>query len=244
MNGPAKILSISQIDGSRILLKGRLKIVAKIISCACRCGQTLLDHNKWGRPVRYIRGHNWRGKYLSEQHKQSLRGFRLAKVGNGGLHKRIGNILPKPLACEFCDKETIHLDKACVSGYYNIDLENWAWICRSCHFKHDFEMGFRKRIRGRRLPPGLKKCPYCDSDYIHKRGYDVHHKQIYQCMDCRKYFINIYDDRKKPRGILGKKCPRCGSDYIKKDGKYRGIKQIYQCMDCKRCFIEMQGNGE
>lgn len=55
------------------------KIIRKIISCNCGCGQTLEDLDKKARPRRFIAGHSsriiryWAGRKFSEQHIQRIK---------------------------------------------------------------------------------------------------------------------------------------------------------------------------
>jgi hypothetical protein len=100
------------------------------------------------------------GKTLSEETKLKIRlahqkqvfpignkspSWKGDNVGYNGLHLRINKLLPRPLdsKCLFCH-QIKHLEKACVTGVYNMNMENWAWLCRSCHNKHDIKIGLRK----------------------------------------------------------------------------------------------------
>lgn len=57
------------------------------------------------------------------------------KVGYYQLHTWIKARLPKPKLCELCVKVPPY-DLA-NKGIYNRDLENWEYLCRSCHMKKD-----------------------------------------------------------------------------------------------------------
>lgn len=52
------------------------------------------------------------------------------------LHSYVHRRLIKPNACEHC-KEDKPLDLANKSQKYLRDLDDWLWLCRSCHSKYD-----------------------------------------------------------------------------------------------------------
>lgn len=58
------------------------------------------------------------------------------EVGNNGLHEWIRRHKPKPRFCENCELEMPY-DLANVSGKYLRDINDFKWLCRSCHMKGD-----------------------------------------------------------------------------------------------------------
>jgi len=58
-------------------------------------------------------------------------------VGLTALHKHIKKFLIKPNECKNCKKTKIKLDLANISQSYKRDLNDWEWLCRSCHMKKD-----------------------------------------------------------------------------------------------------------
>lgn len=57
-------------------------------------------------------------------------------VGYGPLHSWIKNHKPKIKFCEVCNKKKV-LEIANVSGKYKRDINDYMWLCRSCHMKSD-----------------------------------------------------------------------------------------------------------
>jgi hypothetical protein len=57
-------------------------------------------------------------------------------VGYAALHEWIGNRKPKPELCEICRKKPPR-DLANISGEYKRDIDDYHWLCRSCHMKKD-----------------------------------------------------------------------------------------------------------
>lgn len=49
-----------------------------------------------------------------------------------GLHKWIRRHFPKPDLCPMC-KEIQPREVACITGIYNREFKNWAWLCTKCH---------------------------------------------------------------------------------------------------------------
>lgn len=58
------------------------------------------------------------------------------RVGYDALHDWVHRNKSKPDACESCN-EVKPLDAANLSGEYRRDVSDWAYMCRSCHFRHD-----------------------------------------------------------------------------------------------------------
>lgn len=58
------------------------------------------------------------------------------KVGYQALHEWVRNRKPKPEFCERCKKRKAY-DLANISGKYKRDVNDYKWLCRSCHMKSD-----------------------------------------------------------------------------------------------------------
>lgn len=52
------------------------------------------------------------------------------------LHQWIKNHKPKPDVCDECKIKTPY-DLANISGKYKRDINDFEWLCRSCHMKKD-----------------------------------------------------------------------------------------------------------
>jgi hypothetical protein len=78
--------------------------------------------------VRTIKNSQWKGD----------------KVGYISLHEWIRNRKPKPLLCEECNKNKPY-DLANISGEYKRDINDFEWICRSCHMHKDGRINNLKR---------------------------------------------------------------------------------------------------
>ncbi len=84
------------------------------------------------------------GRKLSEETKERMRQSKIGKknpmwrgdkVKYYQLHTWVKYRLPKPKLCELCNNVPPY-DLA-NKGIYDRDLENWEWLCRSCHMKKD-----------------------------------------------------------------------------------------------------------
>jgi len=58
------------------------------------------------------------------------------------LHQWVREQIAKPETCQECHKAE-PLDVANISQEYKRDLEDWEWLCRSCHMKKDGRMSNR-----------------------------------------------------------------------------------------------------
>ena len=48
------------------------KALNMIIQCKCDCGTEFEEYNKWGYKREYVQGHQFKGKSLSDEHKNKL----------------------------------------------------------------------------------------------------------------------------------------------------------------------------
>ena len=92
----------------------------------------------------------------------------------GALHAWTGRRLPKPEVCPVCglDKK---LELACPGHNYSRNLENWVYMCRSCHSKMD---GKDKNFNNKKEDYPLLKCIRCGE-------WSRRHHGNY-CPSCRK----------------------------------------------------------
>lgn len=77
------------------------------------------------------------------------------KVGYSAVHEWVKKYLPKPKVCNRCNLEK-KLDLSVNDYKYTRELENWEWICRSCHCKKDDNGGETKFKKGQ-IPWNLGK---------------------------------------------------------------------------------------
>jgi len=84
----------------------------------------------------------------SEETKAKLSISRLGKnnpswkgdeVGYTALHEWVRNHKLKPKLCEKCKKKPPY-EVANISGRYKRDINDFEWLCRSCHMKSDGRM--------------------------------------------------------------------------------------------------------
>jgi len=64
------------------------------------------------------------------------------RVGIISLHQWIKYHKEKSLICEDCKKEKV-LELANIDGNYDRNLDNYKWLCRSCHMKFDYKNKIR-----------------------------------------------------------------------------------------------------
>jgi len=57
-------------------------------------------------------------------------------VGYHAIHNWITSRKPKPAKCEHCGQKPPY-DLANISGEYKRDVNDWKWLCRSCHMHED-----------------------------------------------------------------------------------------------------------
>ena len=92
-----------------------------------------------------------KGKKLSEEIKGKISKTKMGdknpawkgdNVGLKAIHMWIAKHKPKPEICEICGEKK-KLELSSKTHEYTRDLEEYRWLCRSCHMKYDYEKGFR-----------------------------------------------------------------------------------------------------
>lgn len=120
------------------------------------------------------------------------------KISNRTLHEWIRKYKSKPDLCEEC-KEIPPIDVANISGKYKRDIKDYRWLCRSCHMKSDGRLkesikrldqhGKNKiKLIAKRNKEIGRKCPFCGSFNIVKRGFTEQKRQRFGCKDCNIRF--------------------------------------------------------
>ena len=85
------------------------------------CGKLIHKHSKKCLPCsKGENAHNWKGD----------------DVKYTGLHTWIKRHKPPSSTCEFCNKNKL-LELANISGEYKRNIDDYKWLCRSCHRKWD-----------------------------------------------------------------------------------------------------------
>lgn len=82
-----------------------------------------------------------KGKTAGEKHYN----WKGDDVKYGSLHDYIRYYKKKSDICEHC-KINKSIDLANISGEYKRDINDFVWLCRSCHMKMDYKSGVRCRI--------------------------------------------------------------------------------------------------
>lgn len=97
-------------------------VTNKNLSGLClSCGKKGERHHLFGKPrLQGEKHYAWKGD----------------KVGYGALHDWVRSRLVAPKKCQHCGEEK-KLDLANKTGQYLRDLDDWLWLCRSCHRQYD-----------------------------------------------------------------------------------------------------------
>lgn len=99
--------------------------------CMCDCGTKTMVTSKNLRHTKSC------GCYRHIQNLGESNGsWKGDKVGYTALHNFVKRHKEKSTHCDICHND-IKLELANKDGRYLRDLNNWLWLCRSCHRKHD-----------------------------------------------------------------------------------------------------------
>jgi hypothetical protein len=137
------------------------------------------------------------------------------KVKYDALHAWVRRHKPKPKLCEDCKKRKPY-DLANISGKYKRDINDYKWVCRSCHMKGD---GRVKSLYTKKV-----KCIICKKIFLgNKRSKTCSNnncKKEYLIFSNREWKRKEGNERKK-RGL----CVKCGKN-----------KPIINTFYCKNCL--------
>ena len=110
------------------------------LMCKCGCGEQidLTKNYKSSRGIpEYKKNHHL--KEVNPKKKGTFKkgechpNWRGDEVGYQGLHSWVRVNKPKPKKCQRCDKRTTKLDASNISGTYKRDLNDFEYLCKSCH---------------------------------------------------------------------------------------------------------------
>lgn len=102
----------------------------------------------------FVKGHTVRvgmkhpDKYIESRKGIGNPSWKGVKAGKKSIHEWVNNNYHKSSCCEHCKKgydPLMKFDWSCKNhDYSDRGRENWQFLCRSCHMKYDYHMGFRK----------------------------------------------------------------------------------------------------
>lgn len=87
--------------------------------------------------------------------ERQKRAFQRKKLSNWKptyrtIHAWVSRHKPQPFLCEKCSLRRSY-DLANISGEYKRDINDYEWLCRSCHMKNDGRMNKLGKTSGRTL---------------------------------------------------------------------------------------------
>ncbi len=112
------------------------------------------------------------------------------RVKRIALHNWVRRSKPKPKLCEKCGKNEPY-DLANISGEYKRDINDFEWICRSCHMGDDGRLDNLHKNKRRKHKGNLIYCTKCKEfktkekfhkDKLRQDGYNKH------CKECIKEY--------------------------------------------------------
>ena len=132
------------------------------------------------------------------------------------IHLWIRKYKPKPKYCEIC-KSNPPQQIASIDGKCRRDVNNYMWLCRSCHCKYDRvgEKGLGKYIKGLkgekspRWKGGKKEyqCTKCDTIIYRHRSTVRNENRVFCSRGCKnRYFIGKNLGKKNPNYKHGRYC--------------------------------------
>lgn len=103
--------------------------------------------NQYGKKNKGFKHSEETKKLISLNHLSEKNGmWKGDEVGLGKLHEWIKRRKPKIELCECCNKNKSY-DLANISGKYKRDINDFEWLCRSCHMHKDNRIKNLKQFR-------------------------------------------------------------------------------------------------
>jgi len=87
-----------------------------------------------------------------------------------------------------------------ISGEYHRDINDFKWMCRSCHMIMDYKNNMRKIKPSKRIKGDLLLCSRCNNfKLINKfsKNKNVKGGYSYNCKECEKQRHHKYNIEKK-----------------------------------------------
>ncbi len=111
-------------------------------------GNLFCSHNCFSKYPKSNKTRQKMGKSKLSENNPMWKGKNIKSLP--ALHEWIGNHKPKPKFCEICKKNKPY-DLANISQEYKRDINDFRWLCRSCHSKehrgkdwHNYIIKFKK----------------------------------------------------------------------------------------------------
>jgi hypothetical protein len=236
-----RIRNKAPVDGLLVLTRKRIE--RHLIDCACGCGTKIYDINSYGRPRRYIHGHNNRGGRCSSwnEGRTKKNGYWIIKKPDHPQANNQGYIMEHRLVYE--DSRNCCILPWAIIHHRDGNRANNVWynlmlVVRSEHSK----------IHHPRKDLGA--ICRCGSMNIRLRGIR-NDRQRFRCNDCndawsisipeleimlKEYKAGLRDAIKNPRidiESLGLKCVYCDTIDIVRTG-IKNDKHVIRCNICHK----------
>jgi len=119
----------------------------------CKCGKETVTGRckscsnreragKYKHTVNNRKGRKFKSRGLMDGKNNPM--WKGKNVGYISLHEWVRNHKPKPEFCEECKKNKPY-DLSNISGEYKRELNDFEWLCRSCHMNKDGRMDKLKK---------------------------------------------------------------------------------------------------
>jgi len=194
-----------------------------IISCACGCGQPLLDRNIWGRMREYVSGHNGRLDKSS--------GWRVGRIKCGNYY-----LVYRPKHHEADKKGYVPEHRIIYEDYYKCSLLSWSEIHHIDHngYNNDISnlkpfVDHSKHMKMHRKNFG-QVCGRCYSVDVPRSSFSPTGKQKFKCGNCRlSWTVN-----KRHNTDYGQICLNCNSKHNVREGGVVDNRLRFKCIVCKK----------
>lgn len=166
----------------------------------------------WFRNYRYYNG---RYTMTTKNYAERNGMWKGDNAGYSSLHSWIRKRKIKPELCEYC-KKVPPKDLANISQEYHRDINDFKWLCRSCHMKEDNRiLELHKRSHKREMINGLYKCNICNEFKEKKEFYEVNSNKDKVGSSCKKC--------KDKKSVDNNRLVRKNKRQINNDTKYKRI---------------------
>ena len=153
-------------------------------------------------------------------------------VKYGAIHDWIKRRKPKPKKCPIC-KERKPYDLANISGEYKRDINDFEWLCRSCHMTFDHKKGIRKGNCIRKIEGDYLSCFKCKqmkhkSKYWREKERRGGCKSI--CIDCYNlYYREIRNIKMREFGKKYRKTKKYKENYaLNREKNLEQMREYYK----------------
>lgn len=158
--------------GTKHTVRGNNLKSGRVTSCGCYLKELLIKN--YVEKTQFL----WKGN----------------KVKLSALHTRMRKRVPKRELCQFCNKSS-SFDLANKSQEYKTTVDDWMWLCKSCHRRYDNGWKWIKNEWWKICKPCGKNLKICKENFWERNYKDGKKFWFSYCKKCCYKMVKPYKEK-------------------------------------------------